>query len=362
MPVVKKLLERLGPINRLPIYFRLPPLSEMWESVPSYSRNRHWWLGLTAGAVVGLLLLGSSVLSRAGIGERTVHAEFAQAAGLRVGDGVDIAGIEVGTVRSARLAGDRVDIGLSIRKDVALGPDVQAEIKMSTILGKMHVELTLGAATGAVDRIPLERTRVPYNLAKVVNDPTYTHAFEHLERVDTRALRDSLDAVARQMGDSPALTAQALDSVGVLSKIISDRRDEVGQLLKNIDVVAKLVSDNRNSVLLLLTRGQAVGDAVAGRQKLLTQLLDAIASASKELQDMGIQDKGRLGPLIHDLETMSDGLQKNRDNLDRLFQIMPVTVRQFNNTLGNGPYGDVYAPWLFPDNWLCATAVVQGCR
>ncbi|MFB7716703.1 MCE family protein [Nocardia sp. NPDC056100] len=338
-------------------------LKSLWYLVPGYSRNREWWLGLAAGAVILLLLLGSSVLTRAGIGRHTVTAEFAQAAGLRTGDSVDIAGIEVGSVESARVAGDRVVVGLSIKSDIRLGDDAKAAIKMSTILGRMHVELDAGRTSGpTTERIPLERTQVPYNLAKVVNDPDYTHSFEHLERVDPNALRASLDAVARQMGDSPQLTAQALDSVGVLAKVISDRGDEVGKLLRNIDSVSQLVSDNRSAVLLLLTRGQAVGDAVAARQTLITQLLDNIATISKNLRDMGIENNGGLAPLIRDLNTMSDGLQKNKDNLDKLFQIMPVTLRQFNNSLGNGPYGELYLPWVFPDNLLCATAAVQGCH
>ncbi|MEU2258217.1 MCE family protein [Nocardia xishanensis] len=335
----------------------------MWDAVPNFRQNRHWWLGIVAGAVVLALVVGSGLLSRIGIGYRTVYAEFAQAAGLRPGNSVDVAGIEVGTVRSARLAGDRILVALSIDDDLELGADASAAIEMSTILGKMHVELRPGTGSGlAGDRIPLARTSVPYNLAKVVDDPKYKHSFEHLERLDPDRLRESLEAVNRQMGDSPQLTAQALDAVGVLAKVVSDRRDEVDALLKNIDGVSQLVADNQNSVLLLLTRGEAIGDAVARRQQLMRQLLDDIAAASKALQDMGIENGGQLGPLIENLNTMSEGLEKNRENLDRLYQVMPVALRQFNNSFGNGPYGEVYLPWVFPDNWLCLVNVVEGCR
>ncbi|MEV0247278.1 MlaD family protein [Nocardia sp. NPDC050712] len=341
----------------------VPGLRRLGAAIPSYSQNRHWWLGLAAGAVVVALLVGSSLLSRAGIGQHTVQAEFAQAAGLRPGNSVDMAGIEVGTVKSARVERDHIVVALSLRSDITLGPDSTAAIKMSTILGKMHVELTAGSGSGlAGARIPLSRTTVPYNLAKVVNDPKYTNSFERLERLDPAKIRAALQAVDRQMGDSPQLTAAALDSVGVLAGVIADRRDEVDALLKNMDAVAQLVADNKNSVLLLLTHGQAIGAAVARRQDLVRGLLDVIAAVSKVLQEIGIEDGGRLAPLIQNLNTMSDGLTKNRDNLDRLYEIMPVALRQFNNTLGNGPYGEVYAPWLFPDNWLCSAQVIGGCR
>ncbi|MFC4127869.1 MCE family protein [Nocardia rhizosphaerae] len=325
--------------------------------------DRNFVLGIAAGVTVLALVIGSGLLSRAHLGEATVRAEFAQAAGLRVGNSVDVAGIEVGTVTSVGLDRDRVLVTMSVRSDLAVGGDAKAAIKMSTILGKMHVELDPGTDGELPDaRIPLAATSVPYTLAKVVNDPTYRNSFEHLERIDPDALRASLDAVSTQLGDSPRLTAQALDSVGALATVIASRRDEVDQLLRSMDQVSGLIADNQNSVLVLLTRGQAIGDAVVRRRDLIRELLDNIAAASKILQDMGVEDGGRLGPLIQSLNTMSQGLEKNRENLDALYQVMPVAVRQFNNPFAQGPYGDIYLPWLFPDNWLCLAEAVEGCR
>lgn len=326
-------------------------------------RNRLLWLGLLAAGSVVVLLVGSSALSQAHLGDKTIHAEFAQAAGLRSGASVDVSGIEVGSVSAVRLDGAKVVVDLKVRKDLRLGPDASAAIKMTTILGKLHVELVPGNGKGLPDnRIPLKQTSVPYNLGKVIRDPNYKSSFERIERLDPAKLRQSLDVLSQQMGDSPQLTVEALNSIGALAKVIKDRRDEVDILLKSMDQVAELASDNRNSVLLLLTRGEAIGNAVALRQNLLEQLLDNVASLSRLLQDMGLENQDQLGPLIQNLNTMSEGLEKNRDNLDSLYEIMPVALRQFNNALGNGPYGDVWAPWVFPDNWLCFAQAVQGCN
>ncbi|QLY32400.1 MCE family protein [Nocardia huaxiensis] len=330
--------------------------------LPGFLGNRYLRVGvLTAGFVV-LLLVGSTAFKQARLGDRTIQAEFAQAAGLRPGATVDVSGIEVGQVSAVRLAGDKVLVDLKVRKDIRLGTDARAAIKMSTILGRLHVDLVPGSGEGLPDnRIRIENTTVPYNLGKVVQDPKYRSSFEHIERIDANKLRQALDTVNQQMGASPELAVQALDSVGALAKVINDRRDEVDTLLKGMDTVSQLASDNQNSVLLLLTRGEAIGAAVQQRQTLLQQLLDNVASLSQLLQEMGLENGDQLGPLIGDLNTMSEGLEKNRDNLSRLYEIMPVTLRQFNNVIGNGPYGEVWAPWFFPDNWLCATQVIQGC-
>ncbi|MFD4433054.1 MlaD family protein, partial [Nocardia sp. NPDC058497] len=333
---------------------RRPRVPEFWR------RNRYLRLGLSAALAVLLLLGGSSLLAQVRLGDKTIDAEFAQAAGLRAGATVDIAGIEVGAVQAVRLVNDKVEVALRIRGDIRLGPDARAAIKMSTILGRLHVDLHPGNGKGLPsNRIALENTSVPYNLSKVIQDPKYTSSFERIERIDANKLRTALDVLNTQLGDSPALAVQALDSIGALAQVINSRRDEVDTLLKSMDQVSQLVSDNRNSVLLLLTRGEAIGAAVQQRQTLLTQLLDNVAAMSKLLQDMGIENNGELGPLIQNLNTMADGLTKNKENLDRLYEITPVALRQFNNVVGNGPYGEIWAPWIFPDNWLCFAQAVQ---
>ncbi|NEW57605.1 MCE family protein [Nocardia cyriacigeorgica] len=330
--------------------------------LPKYSANRFLWLGVGAAAAVALLLVGSSVIAEARLSDKTIQAEFAQAAGLRPGATVDVSGIEVGAVQAVNLVDDKVVVDLRVRRDMRLGPNARAAIKMSTILGRLHIELTPGDGKGLLDnRIRIENTSVPYNLGKVIQDPKYKSSFERIERIDPEKLRKALDLFDQQMGQSPELAVTALDSIGALAKVINDRRDEVDVLLKGLDQVSQLAADNQNSVLLLLTRGEAIGNAVSLRQNLLRQLLDNVAALSALLSEMGIENNNQLGPLIQNLNTMTQGLEKNRDNLDRLYEIMPVALRQFNNALGNGPYGDVWAPWFLPDNWLCFAQVVEGC-
>lgn len=330
---------------------------------PDFGSHRHFWLGLAVSLGVVVLLVGASALSYIRVGDKSVDVEFTQAAGLRPGDTVDVGGVEVGRVQSARIDGDHVVATLRIRDDIQLGPDARAAIEMSTILGRIHIDLSPGDGKGlAGNRIPLASTEVPYNLAKVVDDPTYKTQFEHLERIDPAKLRAALDTLSQQMGGSAGLTVDAINSIGSLAGVIAQRTDQVDGLLKNLNTVSQLVSDNRNSVLVLLSRGEAVSKSVEQRQDLVRQLLDNVAALSKMLQDLGIENGGQFGPLLDNLDVMSQGLEKNKENLDRLYEIMPVAMRQFNNVLGDGPYGEVYAPWLFPDNWLCFAQVVQGCQ
>ncbi|WP_330185593.1 MCE family protein [Nocardia sp. NBC_01503] len=323
-----------------------------------FDSNRNLWLGLLGVLLIVGLLAGSTLYRQIGIGEKTIKAEFVQTAGIKTGDKVAVSGVSVGRVSGAELEGDHVMVSLSVSDDVKLGPDAKASIKMATLLGARFVDLIPGDGSGLKNnRIPKSNTSVPYNLADVVQEGT-----PKFEELDTKKLADSLNLINQQMGDTPQLTVQALDSVGALAKTMNDRKDEVDQLLKDLDRVTRILGDNRNSVLLVITQGEAIANRVMERQTLLRSLLDNIATLSSQLQQIGAQNDNQFGPTLIQLNTMADGLQKNKDNLDRLLSIMPVSVRTFNNAFGNGNYGEVGLPWLFPDNWLCFAQVIEGCH
>src|SRR5699024_4522672 len=96
-------------------------------------------------------------------GTHNATAYVADAAGLRTGDEVQVAGMQVGTVRDLSLDGDRVKVDFAIDTDVDLGSDTSAQIKTDSILGRRALAVfSDGEGELADTTIPLERTSVPY--------------------------------------------------------------------------------------------------------------------------------------------------------------------------------------------------------
>lgn len=324
----------------------------------AFAGNRNFWLGVIGALCIVLLLVGSSIYQFIGLGKQSIDAEFVQAAGIKTGDKVAVSGVQVGTVSGARIEGDHVVVTLDVDSSLELGPDAHAAIKMATLLGARYVDLQPGDGSGLKNKtIPRSNTDVPYNIADVVQVGT-----PKFEALDTKKLAASLNTINSQLGDSPELVAQALDSVGAVAKVVDQRKGEVDSLLKDLNRVTQLLADNRNSILLVITQGEAIANRVMERQSLLRQLLDNVATLTRQLEEIGAQNGDQFGGTISQLNTMAEGLQKNKDNLDKLLQIGQPTARYFNNALGNGNYGSVALPWLFPDNWLCFVQVIQGCQ
>lgn len=73
-----------------------------------------------------------------------VTAEFTSASGLKAGASIEVAGVEVGRVKSISLKDDRAAVVLAIREGIPLFDDSIASIKTRGIIGDKFVSLSIG--------------------------------------------------------------------------------------------------------------------------------------------------------------------------------------------------------------------------
>jgi len=73
-----------------------------------------------------------------------IYANFDNISGLKVGDQVEIAGVQVGKVISISLKDYRAHVGLRINEGVHVDTDAIASIKTSGIIGDKYVSVSLG--------------------------------------------------------------------------------------------------------------------------------------------------------------------------------------------------------------------------
>ena len=98
-------------------------------------------VGLVAVTVVVLAALEWQKLPFLNQG-RTVSAYFADAGGLRTGNGVEISGFPVGKVSSIDLDGSGVLVEFKVSKNVRLGDRTEAAIKTKGLLGSKILDVT----------------------------------------------------------------------------------------------------------------------------------------------------------------------------------------------------------------------------
>lgn len=309
------------------------------------------WLGVTAVAVVTVLIGAMLLVKVADIGYRSYTARFLQAAALKTGNPVTVAGIPVGEVTGMKLAGDHVEAKLKVRNDVALGQDSRAVIKVTTILGSRYLALQpAGSGSLPENTFDLSQTEVPYDLQEALADVTTTY-----EQVDTDQFAQTLGILGEQMQGLPEVVPQALTNTHTLSTIIADRRDQLGSLLKTTELVSTTLRRQQSAIGQLVTQGNdLVGEFVARRASFRT-LMASLTNLVETLSGIVIDDRPELENLLVNLRELSDMLGKHDDLLRSTLQAGPVALRGLTNATGTGNAVDLnVSNGLLIDSWMCA--------
>ncbi len=314
----------------------------------SYSRL---WLGVIAIAVVSVLVGILMIVRVADIGYTSYTARFLQAAALKVGNPVTVAGIPVGEVKSMKLMGDHVEASLKVRNDVVLGADSRAIIKITTILGSRYLALEPAGSGSLPDRtFALNRTEVPYDLQEALADVTTTY-----EQVDSDKFAQTLSVLGKQMAGLPAVVPQALANTQTLANIIATRRDQLGDLLQTTETVANTLRAQQSTVGSLIRQGNTLVGEFVERRASFQAMLAALTSLVETLSGIIIDDRPELERTLVNLRELSDLLGKHDDLLRSILQSGPVALRGLANATGNGNAADInVSNGLLIDSWMCA--------
>jgi phospholipid/cholesterol/gamma-HCH transport system substrate-binding protein len=81
-----------------------------------------------------------------GGGYYTLYADFVQAGGVKPGSSVEIAGVEIGRVKSVRLENYEAKVELLISRGVAIQEDAIASIRTKGLIGEKFVQIMPGGS------------------------------------------------------------------------------------------------------------------------------------------------------------------------------------------------------------------------
>ncbi|MCP9982967.1 MCE family protein [Actinomadura madurae] len=218
-----------GPTPPRPVPRALPRLTKGRPRLkPLRERNP---IGVAAVGVALLLVLGMLAFRADDLpvigGGTTYSAYFSEAAGLKDGQEVRVAGVKVGKVTAVELEGNKVKVTFRV-KDTWVGNATRAMIMIKTLLGSKYLQLDpLGyRRQDPRETIPLDRTIAPYDV---------TTAFEDLgrtfDRLDTAKLAASLETISTTFEDTPPSVRVALHGLSSLSNTIASRDAELARLL-----------------------------------------------------------------------------------------------------------------------------------
>jgi phospholipid/cholesterol/gamma-HCH transport system substrate-binding protein len=229
-------------------------------------------LGVTALVMVAVLAVTAAAVYVGPPNQRSVVFYTDDAASVRPGDDVRIAGITVGKVEDLAIEADQVKVRATVDKDAFVGDQSQIQVRMLTVVGGYYVNLvSLGNKPLGQQPIPLQRVTMPYNLMKTLADSTKV-----TEQVDPKPIRESLDEIQAGLKGANVDTLTSVIKAGdALTETIDRQRGQVSQILNLSDEYIESLANYRDKLKELVSKisileqtlvlyGKGFGSAMSG--------------------------------------------------------------------------------------------------
>jgi virulence factor Mce-like protein len=173
------------------------------------------------------------------------------AASVRVGDSVRVAGMDVGTVKGVSLEPQQVRVQLSLDDNVFVGDQTQVEVRMLTVVGGYFVTLLpLGDRPLGKQAIPIERVTMPYSLIRTLSDAT-----KITDQVAPRPINESLGQIQQGLtGDNTQILAKILDAGNSVSDVLERQRGQLTSILDMSNEYLETMNGSRQLLEHLISR------------------------------------------------------------------------------------------------------------
>ncbi|WP_082393466.1 MCE family protein [Nocardia arizonensis] len=304
------------------------------------------FLGAMGLAIVLLVTVSAFFLDRLPIiaAGTKYTAEFSEAAGLKKGNEVRIAGVKVGQVADVRLDGDKVLVDFRT-KDAWVGNETTASIQIKTVLGQKYLALdprgTEPADPG--QRIPLSRTVAPYDVIDAFTDVADT-----LDQVDTAQLATSMQVLSDAFEATPPEIRGSIDGVARLSETLAKRDEELKRMFRATRETTRVLADRNAEFERLLSAGGQLLAELNIRQQSIHQLLVGAQTVSTELSALVRDNEEQIGPALKNLRASIELLNDNQQSISRTLELAAPFYGLYANVLGTGRWFDAVITNVIP--------------
>jgi phospholipid/cholesterol/gamma-HCH transport system substrate-binding protein len=303
-------------------------------------------VGLVAVFVVVLAALQWQKLPFLNQG-RTVSAYFADAGGLRTGNGVEISGFPVGKVSSIELDESGVLVKFKVSKNVRLGDRTEAAIKTKGLLGSKILDVTPRGEGQLEGTIPMDRTVSPYQLPDALGDLATT-----ISGLNTDQLSGSLATLAKTFAHTPPDLRNALQGVARFAQTLDERDAHLRTLLDNAAKATGVLAKRTDQVVSLVKDTNALLAQLRTQSAALDQIWMNISAASRQLQGFIAENRQELRPALDKLNGVLTIIDNRKERLQKAIPMVNAYVMSLGESVASGPFFKAYVVNLLPGQFV----------
>ena len=275
--------------------------------------------------------------------ENVYQAQFNNITGLKSGDFVRIAGVEVGKVKKITLLRDAtLSVEFSADQSVILTEGSRAAIRYNNLIGDRYLGLEEGVGGADVLRpgatIPLDRTEPALDLDALIGG--FRPLFRALDPDQVNALSGQLIAAFEGQG---ATISSFLAQTASVTNTLADRDQLIGQVINNLNIVLGSLGDESEQFDKAVTSLSDLVDGLAARKADISTGLAYVNEASRTIADLLLQGRPPLKEVVAENDRASGIVVGDHEYFDRILNTLPDKYRALGRL---GLYGDYFSFYL----------------
>jgi phospholipid/cholesterol/gamma-HCH transport system substrate-binding protein len=275
--------------------------------------------------------------------ETGYDAMFTNVSGLKVGQFVRIAGVEVGKVTDLTVEPDTtVRVAFTADPSVVLTEGSRAVIRFDDLIGGRYMALEDGA--GGVkplhggDTIPLANTSPALDLDALIGG--FRPLFRALDPDQTNALTEQLINAFQGQGDT---VGSFLSQTAALTDKLADRDQLIGQVVTNLNTVLGSLGDQSTQFAKAVDSLSGLVSTLAGRKNAIADAIGNVNAVSGSIADLLVAARPPVTKLIHETDRAAGIVVADHDYLDNLLATLPDAYQVLSR---QGLYGDFFSFYL----------------
>ncbi len=273
---------------------------------------------------------------------REYKAEFTDATGVNKGDDIRVAGVRVGTVDEVEILDrTRALVSFTVDERTSVNGATNASIRYRNLVGQRYISLTqeVGDTARLPDgsTIPVSRTAPALDLTVLFNG--FKPLFQALSPEDVNQL--SYELIQVFQGEGGTLEGLLAHTASV-TDTLADRDQVIGELIDNLSLVLDHVADRDKQLTRLI---QSFRTLVGGLKKDRNAILGSLEDVSALSVETASLIDGIREPFVKDikeLRAVAGNIDKNKAELDRALQVLPIKLDKVGRTAIYGSFFNFY--------------------
>ncbi|NOP99626.1 MCE family protein [Mycolicibacterium fortuitum] len=303
-----------------------------------------WRLGVFMTVCAAALAITMIVFAqfRFGGSAHDYTAQFKDVSGLREGNMVRVAGVEVGKVKHIAVNPDAtVRVDFSADQQAVLTEGTRAEVRYDDLIGGRFLALVDGTGSPRVlqpgQTIPLARTQPALDLDSITGG--FRPLFKALNPDQVNDLSGQLQQVFQ--GEGPTI-GSFLSQAAAVTNTLADRDVLIGQVVNNLNVVLGTLGGQSDQLDKTVTNLAELINGLAERKDDIVNAVAHTNSATGSIADLLDQTRQPIQNVVAQTDRVAGNILLDHEYFDQILNTLPDKYKMLNRQAIYGDYFGFY--------------------